>query len=210
MRTKTYTVVGVNVSANGIAALQTTAAATPMTLTGAAASLSPVRFITLGSAADFTAVNFTIVGVDRFNNVITETIAGPGAGLTVQFKSAFSSVTSITPSAANGVNTVSAGWPVGGVTPWVLCGRGFGQDSVPEAMVSVLAAVGVVDGNVEITYDEWPRMNEKDITVDQSVLAASFTPGTPQAAKGQGVRFVLTTGAGTTATVKFTRPGPYN
>jgi len=207
-RTKTYTLTGLNVSATGIAAAQLPTAATPLTLQAAAAALSPARFITLTSAANISAINFTIVGLDRWGNLTTETIAGPNAN-TVQYKTAFSVVTSITPSASDGANNVSAGWPVGAVTPWVLCGRGFGNDAVPEALVSVLSAVGTVDANIEITYDEFPRLAEKDITVDQSVLAAAFTPGTPQAAKGQGVRVVLTTGAGNTAIIKFTRPGPY-
>lgn len=205
MRTKTYTVTGLDASTNGIAASQAPAAGVALTLEAAAASLSPPRKIVIDGSGTISGT-FTVVGTDRWGNPQTEVISGVTT-TEVQSKGVYSSITSITASATD-TDTVVVGWPAGGYTPWVLCGRGLGCDAVPEALVSVLALVGTVDADIEVTYDMFPRLPETEITVDQSILAATFTPGTPQAVKGQGVRVKITSGAGNTATVKFTRPGP--
>jgi hypothetical protein len=80
-------------------------------------------------------------------------------------------------------------------------------------MVSVLILEGAADGDVEITYDfpggytngvirgdTAPEMPKVDASV-------AVTPGTPVEAKGIMARFVLTTGASTSARVRFGRPG---
>lgn len=174
-----------------------------LTLTAGAASLSPVRLVTLTSSSDLSAISFTIVGTDRWSNAVSEVVVGPN-NTTVSSKTAFASVTSITPSATSGSN-VEAGWPIGGVTPWVLCARGLGVDQVPEITVSVLATVGSADGTLDATLDMFPRLREQDIDIDYTV---AVTPGTPIRTQAEGVRFQLTTGANTTAKVKFLRPGP--
>lgn len=202
-RTKTYTLVGLAADANDISAAAAITAGTPITLLAAAAALDPPRFLSLVGSATLSG-SFAVVGLDRWGNRITETISGVTT-TPVRSKGIYSSVTSITPSDTD-ADTLAVGWPAGGVaTPWIVCGRGMGTDQVPEALLSVLAVSGSPDGNVEITYDMFPRLTDPEITVDQSVLAASFTPGTPQACKGQGVRFVMTTEG--TCTVKVTRPG---
>lgn len=174
-----------------------------LTLTAGASSLSPIRFATLTSSSDLSGISFTIVGTDRWGNAVTEIVVGPN-NATVSSKTAFASVTSITPSASSGSN-VEAGWPIGGVTPWVLCGRSLGIDQVPEVTVSVLATLGSADGTLDATLDMFPRLAEQDIDVDYTT---AVTPGTPLRTQAQGVRFQLTTGANTTAKVKFTRGGP--
>lgn len=176
---------------------------TSLTLTAGAAALSPVRFVTLSSTSDLRTINFTITGTDRWGNAQQEVLVGPNNN-TVQSKGVYASVTSIVPSAASGSN-VSAGWPVGGVTPWVLGGLGMGVDNVPICQVSLLASVGSVTGTLDVTYDEFPRLAEPSISIDQAAVA--ITAGTPKQIQGEGVRFVLTSGAGTTAEVRFLRAG---
>ena len=205
MRTKTYNITGLDASAAGIAASQAPAAGAALVLEAAAANLNPPRKIVIDGSGTISGT-FTVVGTDRYGNRQTEVISGVTT-TEVQSVGIYASITSITASATD-TDTVTVGWPVGVYTPWVLCGRGLGCDAVPEALVSVLALTGSPDADIEVTYDEFPRMADTDITVDQSVLAAAFTPGTPQAVKGQGVRVHLTTGASTSARVKFTRPGP--
>lgn len=205
MRTKTYTMTGLAANATGISAAAATTAGVALTLTGAAASLSPPRFLLFTGSAAISGT-FTIVGLDRWGNSITEVVSGVDV-TPVRSKGIYSSVTSITPSASD-ADTTSVGWPVGGqATPWIQIGRGMGTDAVPEALLSVLALTGSPDGDVEITYDMFPRLTDPEINVHQRVLAAAFTPGTPQACKGQGVRFVLTTDNATSCKVDVTRPG---
>jgi hypothetical protein len=174
-----------------------------LTLTAAAASLSPVRLVTLKSTSDLSGITFTIVGTDRWGNAVSEVVTGPN-NETVTSKTAFATVTAITPSTSSASN-VEAGWPIGGVTPWVLCGRSLGVDQVPEVTVSVLATAGSADGTLDVTLDMFPRLEEKDIDIDYTL---AVTPGTPIRTQASGVRFQLTSGANTTAKVKFLRSGP--
>lgn len=202
MRTKTYTMTGVNVSATGIAAAQAPTSGTALTLQAAAASLSPNRFISITSTANLSAISFTIVGTDRWGNAMTEVVTGPN-NATVQSLGAYASVTSITPNGTS-VSNVSAGWPVGAVSPWIVCGQAMGLDNVPVALCSVLNSVGVTTGNLQATYCMFPRFSEPDISIDDS---QAITPGSPFEAGGSGVRFVMTSGASTTCTFKVRRAG---
>lgn len=202
-RTKTYTLVGLDLSAAGIAAAQASTANVAFTLLAAAAALDPPRRVSITSAADVSAVVFSIVGKDRWGNAQTETVTGVNTN-TVTTKSAFSSVTSITPSATD-TDTASAGWPIGGQTPWVLCGRGLGIDQVPEALISVLTLTGSPTANAEATYTEFPTKIEAEIAIDTTI---AVTPGTPVTVQAGGARVVLTSGAATSVTVKFLRSGP--
>lgn len=100
-------------SANAYATLQTRTAATPLTLQGAAASISPARRISITATTDESGTNFTIVGVgvDPTGAAITgEVIAGPN-NTTVNSVNAYSSITSITPDVTDAVDQVSVGHP---------------------------------------------------------------------------------------------------
>lgn len=214
MRTKEYTVTGFALDRDGLVVSANPIAGTPMTLLAAAASLSPPREVAIYSAADQTAVSFVVVGTDRNGVSITETITGPGAGLTVRGRLVYGSVTSITPSASPGTAT-EVGWVARTVTPWVICSLWTGKEGtqVGAARVSVIELTGAADGDVEVTYDfpgGYPNGIIKGVTattppkVDETV---AVTPLTPVTAQGIMCRFVLTTGAGTGATVRFARPG---
>ncbi len=214
MRTKQYTVTGFALDRDGLVASANPVAGTPMTLLAAAAALSPPREVAIYSAADQTAVSFVVVGLDRNGMLITETITGPGAGLTVRGQLVYSVVSSITPSASPGTAT-EVGWVARTVTPWVITALKTGADghSLATCKVSVIDLVGAGDGDVEVTYDfpggyvngvirgDTPPVPPK---IDETI---AVTPLTPVSAQGIMCRFVLTSGAATGATVRFARPG---
>jgi len=99
-----------------LAALQTTAGAGHLTLTAGAGVTTVVkdgvtryvldvaRRVTLTSAGNISAVNFTISGFDLYGQPMTQLIAGPNAN-TVATTKAFKSITSVAVSAAVGTNT---------------------------------------------------------------------------------------------------------
>lgn len=108
----------------GLVAFQNTVAATALTLvagTGVTAGLAPdgsqrtvyqldvPRSVSLSSASNFSAMNFTITAFDAYGRLETNTIAGPN-GNTVLSTKAFKSVLSIVPSATEAVNSVRAGY----------------------------------------------------------------------------------------------------
>lgn len=100
---------GAAASAAGIAASQAPTNATPLTLTGAAAALSPPRKLTITSTANLSAITFHVVGLDQDGNAQTEDIVGPNNN-TVTGTLFWSSVTSITPNGTN-VGNLTVGWP---------------------------------------------------------------------------------------------------
>lgn len=100
-----------------IAALQTTAGAANLALaagTGVTAVVNPQgvttyqfdipRCVSLTSAANISAVNFTIKGFDPYGQPLTQTLAGPNAN-TVNTLKAFFSVVSVAANGAVGTNT---------------------------------------------------------------------------------------------------------
>jgi len=202
MRTKTYLITGIDADADGISTSAAPAAGVALTLEAGAAALSPPRFLTfVGSAA--LSGTFTVIGTDRWGNAQTEIVSGVST-TPVRSLGIYASVTSIIPSTTD-TDTLEVGWPVGNTTPWVVCGRNLGTDQVPTCLVSVLAEAGTVTGEVDTTYDMFPRLTEPEIDIDET---DGITPGTPVEAQGSGCRFRLTSGAGTTAKVKFLRAGP--
>lgn len=104
-----------------VAALQTTAGAANLVLTAAtgvtrttAADGTNIRYVfdvpravSLTSAGNISAVNFTITGFDAYGQAMTQTLAGPNANTVTTLK-AFASVINIAVSAAVATNT-SAG-----------------------------------------------------------------------------------------------------
>lgn len=112
---------GVVISANTwIAVKQITVSAavgTNVSVYGTAL-LANATLVTLTSASDNSAVNFTVYGFNANSQPLTETIAGPGAGLTVSTTNYFSAVTQVLASAAT--TAVSVGNSASAATPWVV------------------------------------------------------------------------------------------
>ncbi len=71
-------------------------------------SLDVARCVSLTSAADLSAITFTMVGFDEYGAQLTSALAGPNAN-TVVFPKAVKSVLSITPGTTDGANNVSVG-----------------------------------------------------------------------------------------------------
>lgn len=94
-------------SATSIAAAQTLLAPGALTLTDSRVYLAGNQYIALTAVDNETAVNFTIVGVAVGNVGVTETIAGPNAGIAVSTKQ-YSQIISITADAAT-TDDVSVG-----------------------------------------------------------------------------------------------------
>lgn len=105
-------------SANNIALSQTLAAAGPVTLNGSTvtagvAVLDQARLVLITSAGDDHLITFTVTGLNRWNQVISETITG-GAIAAVATTNAFATVTKILSSGATaaaitvGTNSVTS------------------------------------------------------------------------------------------------------
>lgn len=92
-----------------IAALQNTTANTALTLTASPYVPDEPIQISLTSSGNMSANEFTIVGLDSDGNDLTVVLAGPDANY-VTTNEFFSSITSITPSATDDTNEVSAGY----------------------------------------------------------------------------------------------------
>jgi hypothetical protein len=116
-RVYSYDVVPLAPQTASIAALQTTAGAASLTLaagTGVTAATDAngniryafdvPRAVSLTSAANISAVNFTITGYDVYGQRMTQTLAGPNAN-TVSTTKAFKSVISVAVNGAVGTNT---------------------------------------------------------------------------------------------------------
>jgi len=112
-----YTITPATLGTALVAALQTTAGAANLVLTAGAGVTTVVRAdgqtvlqldvprnLTLTSAGNISAVNFTVTGYDAYGQLDTEVIAGPNAN-TVQGNVAFSQILSIATSGAVGTNT---------------------------------------------------------------------------------------------------------
>lgn len=105
--------------------------------------------VSLTSANDQSAVNFTIYGFNANGQPTTEVVVGPGAGLTVNSVNYWSAVTQITASAAT--NAVSAGNSASAATPWVVV------DYLPPPFnvgISDEITVGAVNYSVQVTNDD--------------------------------------------------------
>lgn len=211
MRTKEYTLTGVDADNDAFVTATDTEDGVALTLESAAASIDPPTFLSFTTDADMTDTTLTIVGVDRSGNEITEDVVLPDTD-TVVSALVYASITSITPNMTN-ANNVEVGFPDGAVTPWVICGLHTGYDILSAAKVSVLILEGAADGEVDVTYDYPGGYPNGIIRGDTPPVyprvdaVVAVTPGTPVDAQGIMCRFRLTTGAGTSALVRFARPG---
>lgn len=108
---------------DGVCAAQTRGTAGALTLNGALVSSSVATFaiprhVLITAVSDEHLVNFVLVGTDRYDRALTETIAGPTAGATVTTVSNFKTITSVTVSAALTGN-VKVGSANALETPWI-------------------------------------------------------------------------------------------
>lgn len=146
---------------DGICAAQTLGAAGSLTINGALLDLPATqngvfravqpgirRVLSIYSAADLSAVLFTISGYGLLtNNALSESILGPSAGATVFTSTNFSTVTSIVTNAAVGT-AVEIGTGPSGFTNWYTIDQ-F-QDPTQ------LSYFGKISGSAEVNVEYTP------------------------------------------------------
>lgn len=126
-----------------------TGAAWVVAVAGPADSMGHKITLRNDAAVDHSAKTVIYVGTDANDNALTETVNMPGASATVTSTKFFKTLTSATPSATIGADTMDIGWAVLAVTPWVK------TDYVQNAFnVSVAVSMtGTLNYDVEHTYD---------------------------------------------------------
>ena len=163
--------------ADGICASQTTSGAANAVINGALASggvatMGDQQIITIFSASNLSSLTFLATGSDRNGSVLTETITGPGAGLTVVSTKNFYTVSSVYVSGAAAAFTIGVN------------GTGSSKPVVLDQYVSpfnVSVATTAVTGatyKMQYTYDDvtattWP--NGTQVWFDHATMTAKTT-----------------------------------
>ncbi len=152
---------------------------------GATGATSPLTQLTTGpgdglahqvnitSAANISAITFTLTGTDADGVALTEAVTGPNA-TTVESTGYFKTVTSIAISATLGANTVDLGWVDEFVTPTIML------NSYAQGVSANIDVTGTIDYTVQATNsdlrtrDEDGPFNWFDI-VDSSIDLIAIT-----------------------------------
>ena len=227
MRTKVISLTGFALSAAGVAASQALTVNVPLTLTTSpfvfGGNLNNPQLVTsangngvpqeinITSASNIASVVFTVIGRDRYDNLITETITGVNAN-TVQSRGVYSQVLSITPSSTS-ASTVTVGYPARTPSQWILLNNYADYDQIQIARAALNDKVGVPVVAAEYTYAQANTQGMNYASGTQypgDVLPVDDSQATPTFAGafqgGQFVRFVITSGAGTSGTIRVVRP----
>ncbi len=181
MRRMRSIMAGITANTAGFAALQAQTAGTGLTLASTTPS-APLAGqihaqavpVTLTSAGNLSVGTFTVNGLDRRGNPLSEIITGPNAN-TVTGHMLFGTVNSIIPNTTN-ATTVSAGWAGKNYGPWLV--TAFHQ-------ASVIATPGINSGAV--TFDVYSTDYDLlDPTVFLPQGAGGDPPGDMQSGGGSG------------------------
>jgi hypothetical protein len=157
--------------ADGVCASQTLGAAGDLTINGALASagvatLGEQAKITLASAANYSAVTFTVYGTSRNGNSLSESMAGPNNN-TVTTTNSFNTVTRIASSAAL-ATAITAGNSNALETAWVAL-----DPSLPLKGIAVELSA-TVSLTYEVQYAAERLANESGVAaVESTVLAVA-------------------------------------
>jgi len=137
---------------DNIALVQSTGAAGPLILNGPNVDFSPnARFITLTSANNNAAVNFTVTGNNLYGVQVSEVIAGPNAN-TVSGAVEFTTVISVVANAA--VNQVSIGLSQEGIA-----GTYLYDYHAPNSDLGVQVIVGgVINYDLSYSFNDVPNI----------------------------------------------------
>lgn len=180
----------VTLSANAFNATDLTGAG-PWTPTTTATADSLGHLVTIVSAANLSAITFTLTGTDADDKTLTESLAGPNAG-TVTGTKYFKTLTSVSASATVGVSTFGLGHGAASVSK-----------TIPIEWRSYAAAAITADitGTINFTVQE-TYANVYDITgpsnaapwVNISALAAKTADTSSTATVGtNALRFLTNT-----------------
>jgi hypothetical protein len=153
MRSVTQTRTLAAADPNGIAEDQQLGAAGDLTLDGAfvtagVAELGAQRLVTLESAGDISATNFTVTGTDDSGNGVTETIAGPNA-TTVSTAVNFSTVTQVAADASFATD-VEVGTSGVGASQEIPCDQYVSPFNVSLGLI----ITGTIDVTSQFTFDD--------------------------------------------------------
>lgn len=204
MRTKTYILEGTDALATGVISAAAPTAHTAMVLQAGAASMSPSRRIVFTTAGNLSTIEFTVFGFDPSGNAQSESFTGLSSTAARTTLKRYSAITKVVPNGTSAM-TLNAGWILGAESPWIQVGRTYGWDAVSRALANAITLAGSPTGVWEGTYSMFPRLAPEAISVDTTL---AWVSGTPVEVGAQGMRFRLTSGAGTSVTLRVTRPGP--
>lgn len=147
MQTISATVGYVAANNQAVAASQNVVAAGSLTLTASTVSFAYPSQIVITTSADFTGVNFTVIGSDANGVACTEIVAGPNAG-TKNLSNYFTKITSVTTDGGVGGGAVAVG------TTGITSSRWMYLDSWTVGYISVQCdATGTVNYTVQSTLD---------------------------------------------------------
>lgn len=162
-------------------------------VTAGVAQLDTQRRVELESAADLSAIDYTIVGTDEQNRPITEIVTGPAA-TTVETLLDFFTVTSITPDGADAglleIGTNGVGGSI--VIP-------VDKNVTPTSIGMALIITGTVNVTVQHTFDDvWGDASNILTWFDHPTLAGETANADGNLAfPPQGVRLLTNSGVGT-------------
>lgn len=148
MQPITVSATGINADNNNVAASQAVTTATTLTLESGAASLGSPAQLVLETNADYTGIDFTVIGTDANGNVISEVIAGPNA-TTVNSVLYYASVTSITSDDGVGGGTVQVGVTGDVTSRWVRMDSWANAQAVAQVNVD-----GTITYSVQTSMDD--------------------------------------------------------
>ena len=184
---------------NGICLDQTTGGAGNLLIngalaTGGVATLDVQRRVEAESAADLSGVNFTITGTDEQGRIISETIAGPNAGVSSTVLD-FLTITQIAVDGAVGTNVEVGTNGVGGSIPIPI-----DMYLTPTNIGLSVEVTGTVNVTVQHTFDDIFTSNASAIHdwFDHPTLASETTNQDGNLAfPPRAVRLLTNSGSGT-------------
>ena len=174
MRPKTFSYSPVTASATGFAS-NVTGATWTLTTTVTTDSLAHKVLITNDAAVDHSAKTAILIGTDQDGNYQTETMFLPQASVTSTSTLYYKTLTSITPSATIGGDTMDIGWEAASISPSYM----LSHTDVTPGGVSVAAVItGTINYDVQHTFEDLfggATTNQTATWFDHADLAAETT-----------------------------------
>lgn len=196
-RIKTITLSGVTADDNGIVVSVTPAAGGEQALTIAGQPPQPI-LIDITSVGDETGRTFTIVGTDRFGEVISEAVTGASGGVAQSTKQ-FATITSITVD-DDTAGAIIVGWAAVVYSAW------FPLNTYPEQfdVTANIVVTGTVNFDLEYTFgDVFPKnTNGGDLEATLPVVVDGDIDGDTASItkiltyRAQAIRLKLNSGTG--------------
>lgn len=200
---------------DGVAAAQQLAGAGALTLNGALVKPMPAqpnilqaffdpdfsRVVSIYSAGDLSLINFTVLGY-LFGALVTETLAGPTAGATVQTTQRYTSVLSVTADAAVGTD-VEVGSGSTGITRWFVPSSYANPIDIGIGLI----ITGTLNATVQHTFDNVQTVTSPS-TLNNSALTGVTASDDGNYAFGiAACRAVVNSSSGGTLVATFIQAG---